>query len=93
MEPKSFFTKLYGKYRRELVSGGITFLLGMFVHLYVVTNKFFNYFEMGNIMSDMSFSQNDTLGLGRWFLPVATNLFTSFSLPLFNGIIDRKSVV
>lgn len=66
----------------------LTFLCGILVHLYVMTHKFFNYFEMGNIFSKMPFLQEDTVGLGRWFMPVATNLFTDFSMPVVNGIIS-----
>lgn len=73
------------KHKIPLMSGFITFMTGIFVHLYVSTNKFFNYFEMGNIFSTMSYDQNDTLGLGRWFLPAATNLLTEYSMPLWNS--------
>ena len=65
----------------------ITFLGGILVHFYVMSHKFFNYFEMGNIFSYMPFLQEDTVGLGRWFMPIATNLFTSFSMPVFNTLI------
>ncbi len=66
----------------------MTFLAGLLVHFYNMSHKFFNYFEMGNIFSEMPFFQEDTLGLGRWFMPVATNLFTSFSMPVFNTVIS-----
>ena len=65
----------------------ITFLTGILVHFYVMSHKFFNYFEMGNIFSKMPFWQGDVVALGRWFMPVATNLFTSFSMPVFNTLI------
>ena len=64
------------------------YLFGLIVHLYMFTNKFFNYFELGNIFADMSFTQGDTIAQGRWFLPIATNLFTGFSMPLINGLIS-----
>ncbi len=70
----------------QWMSLGMTFLIGLFMHQYVMSNKFFNFFEMGNIMADMSLTQGDTLALGRWFLPVATNLFTSYSMPGVNGV-------
>ncbi len=65
----------------------VSYLAAIVVHLYVLTNKFFNYFEMGNIFTHMPFSQEDSLGLGRWFMPVATNLLTYFSMPLVNGLV------
>lgn len=65
----------------------VTFLAGILVHFYAMSNKFFNYFEMGNIFSKMPFSQGDVVALGRWFMPMATNLFTSFSTPVFNTLI------
>ncbi len=64
-----------------------SFLGAIVVHLYVLTNKFFNYFEMGNIFTKMPFSQEDSLGLGRWFMPAATNILTYFSMPLVNGLL------
>ena len=76
----------------------MTILVGILVHFYSMSHKFFNYFEMGNIFSKMPFLQEDTVALGRWFMPIATNLFTSFSMPVWNTLIslfyiDRKSVV
>lgn len=65
----------------------VTFLAGILVHFYAMSNKFFNYFEMGNIFSKMPLLQGDVVALGRWFMPVATNLFTSFSTPVFNTLI------
>ena len=73
------------KNKIRLQSLEIVFLIGLFMHQYVMSNKFFNYFEMGNIMADMSYSQGDTLEQGKWFLPVATNLFTGYSIPSVNG--------
>lgn len=66
----------------------LTILAGILTHFYNMSNKFFNYFEMGNIFSEMPFWQGDTVALGRWFMPVATNLFTSFSMPVFNTLIS-----
>ena len=65
----------------------VTFFAGILVHFYNMSHKFFNYFEMGNIFSKMPFLQEDTVALGRWFMPIATNLFTSFSMPVFNTLI------
>ena len=66
----------------------VTLLGGMLVHFYSMSHKFFNYFEMGNIFSQMPFLQEDTVALGRWFMPIATNLFTSFSMPVYNTLIS-----
>lgn len=65
----------------------MTILVGILVHFYSMSHKFFNYFEMGNIFSKMPFLQEDTVALGRWFMPIATNLFTSFSMPVWNTLI------
>jgi len=66
----------------------LTVFMGILAHFYNMSHKFFNYFEMGNIFSRMPFLQEDTVALGRWFMPVATNLFTSFSMPVFNTLIS-----
>ena len=66
----------------------MTILVGILVHFYSMSHKFFNYFEMGNIFSKMPFLQEDTVALGRWFMPIATNLFTSFSMPVWNTLIS-----
>lgn len=78
---------LFQKYRVQTVSFISTFCIGILIHLYVMTNKFFNYFEYRNIMADMSITQEDTLALGRWFLPAASNVLTGYSIPALNGII------
>ena len=80
--------EFWKKHRRILELFVIIYLFGLIVHLYMFTNKFFNYFELGNIFADMSFTQGDTIAQGRWFLPIATNLFTGFSMPLINGLIS-----
>ncbi|WWR15451.1 glucosyltransferase domain-containing protein [Lachnospiraceae bacterium JLR.KK008] len=83
---------IWGKMKRIAPSVrwtfALTFLSGILVHFYCMSHKFFNYFEMGNIFSYMPFLQEDTVGLGRWFMPIATNLFTSFSMPVFNTLIS-----
>lgn len=86
-EPNSLLCEQYDKHRIDIRIFAVTFIVGLLIHSYMITNKFFNYFEMGNILSDMNYTQNDTLGLGRWFLPIASNLFTSFSVPAVNGVI------
>ena len=78
------WNKIAPPVRRTFV---LTFLAGILVHFYNMGHKFFNYFEMGNIFSHMPFLQEDTVALGRWFMPIATNLFTSFSMPVFNTLL------
>lgn len=85
--PNIVISEYYHKYRKDILAFAIVFLIGVLTHFYVMSNKFFNYFEMGNILSEMNYSQNDTLGLGRWFLPVASNILSSFSVPAMNGMI------
>ena len=80
--------EFWKKHKRIVELFVIIYLFGLIVHLYMFTNKFFNYFELGNIFADMSFTQGDTIAQGRWFLPIATNLFTGFSMPLINGLIS-----
>lgn len=64
-----------------------TFVSGTFIHLYMFTNKFYNYFEMNNILTPMSFDKGDTLAMGRWFLPLVSRLSSVFSMPVINGMI------
>lgn len=75
------------KNKKRIREFGIFFLIGVLIHLYVLTNKFFNYFEASNILGSMSLGQTDTLSFGRWFLPIATNMVTSFSVPAVNGFL------
>lgn len=77
----------YRKHSVQIQSFLIVFLTGLLMHQYVMSNHFFNYFELGNILSDMSYRQGDTLQQGKWFLPVATNLFTDYSIPTVNGVV------
>lgn len=60
---------------------------GMITHLYMLTNKLYNYFEMGNIFSDMPITKSDTLAMGRVFLPFVTAISTPYSSPMINGIL------
>lgn len=65
----------------------ITFLIGTVIHLYMLTNKFYNYFEMNNILTPMSMDKGDTLAMGRWLLPLVSRLSSVISMPLVNGVI------
>ncbi|HKM01634.1 MAG TPA: glucosyltransferase domain-containing protein [Sedimentibacter sp.] len=64
-----------------------TMAIGLIAHFYVFSNKFMNYFEMGNILTTMAITKGDTLSFGRWFVPTATNLFTKYSIPSVTGFI------
>ena len=64
-----------------------TFLIGFLIHVYMLTNKFYNYFEMNNILTPMSIDKGDTLAMGRWFLPVVSKLSSVISMPAVNGVI------
>lgn len=63
------------------------FLCGLITHLYMITNKFYNYFEMGNIFSTMPYTKSDTLAMGRVFLPIVTAVSGYFSSAAINGIL------
>lgn len=64
-----------------------TFIIGLLVHAFMFTNKFYNYFEMNNILTPMSMDKGDTLAMGRWFLPVVSRLSSVYSMPMVNGMI------
>ena len=65
----------------------ITFLIGTMIHLYMLTNKFYNYFEMNNILTPMSMDKGDTLAMGRWLLPLVSRISSVISMPMVNGVI------
>ena len=75
------------KYRYQVNVFAVTFLIGFFVHLYMFTNKFYNYFEMNNILTPMSIDKGDTLAMGRWFLPIVSKISSLYSMPVVNGMI------
>lgn len=78
------FLKEHKRYVRLFV---LTFLVGVAVHFYMFSNKFYNYFEMNNILTPMSIDKGDTLAMGRWFLPVVSRLSSVYSMPAVNGLI------
>lgn len=60
-----------------------TFIMGLMIHLYMLTNKFPNHDEML-----FTFSNNAGLEIaGRWFLGVLSAFGSDFSLPWVNGVI------
>lgn len=65
----------------------MTFLVGFLIHVYMLTNKFYNYFEMNNILTPMSIDKGDTLAMGRWLLPLISKLSSVISMPAVNGMI------
>ena len=60
-----------------------TFLCGLFVHMYMFTNKFPNHDDIICL-----FRNDETVTSGRWFLPVLIGLSSDFSLPWLNGLLS-----
>lgn len=86
--PQAVFESALKKHKATLLIFLAVYLTGVLTHLYMFTNKFFNYFELGNIFADMSFFQGDTIAQGRWFIPIGSNLFTMYSTPVVNGLLS-----
>ena len=61
-----------------------TFVIGLLVHMYMITNKFPNDDYSYNIYNDQ-FAW--PLSLGRWFLSAATSISSYFALPWVNGLL------
>ena len=62
-----------------------TFILGMLIHMYMVTNKLPNHDYVYNIYSDQFYWP---LSLGRWFLNYIARLSSNFALPWLNGLLS-----
>lgn len=58
-----------------------TFLIGLLFHIYKFTNYLPNHDSMYNFYSDQN-----TLGSGRWFLSIACGFSSYFDLPWINGL-------
>lgn len=87
MEVASELKKYLQQHRIKVQIFVCTFIAGFFVHFYMFTNKFMNYFEMNNILTNMSFVKSDTVAMGKWFIPIMTQLSSIYSMPAVNGII------
>ncbi len=73
---------------KSACAGAVTvFVCGIVTHLYMLTNKLYNYFEMGNIFSRMSFEKSDALPMGRVFMPFVTALSSYYSQATINGML------
>ena len=72
--------KLDGKQRFAFLS---TFLCGLFVHMYMFTNKFPNHDDIICL-----FRNDETVTSGRWFLPVLIGISSDYSLPWLNGLLS-----
>lgn len=75
------------KHRYQVKVFCSTFLIGFLIHVYMLTNKFYNYFEMNNILTPMSMDKGDTIAMGRWLLPLVSKLSSVISMPAVNGVI------
>ena len=53
----------------------VTLILGMLVHGYMLSNKFYNHDDLDKIVGDMN-----VIETGRWFLFAPAYLETDFSL-------------
>lgn len=73
--------------KENLIVFAGTVLAGLLVHLFMFTNKLYNYFEMNNILTEMSYDKGDTLAMGRWFLPIVSKISSVVSMPVVNGLI------
>ena len=58
-------------------------LIGIFTHMYILTNKLLNFDEILNL-----FSKGATLELGRWGLELTKYIFPNYSMPVFNGMLS-----
>ncbi len=85
--PTESMKTFIGRNRVACTGAMAAFLCGLLTHLYVITNKFYNYFEMGNIFSTMPYEKSDTLAMGRVFLPIVTAVSGYFSSAAINGIL------
>ena len=63
------------------------FIMGLLVHLYMLTNKFPNHDEIL-----LTFQNTDLETSGRWFLGVLGVFSSSFSLPWINGLISITAI-
>ncbi|MCM1103082.1 MAG: glucosyltransferase domain-containing protein [Clostridium sp.] len=77
----------FGKNRAACTGAAAAFLCGILTHLYILTNKFYNYFEMGNIFSRMPYEKSDVLPMGRVFMPFITSLSSYYSQATINGLL------
>lgn len=73
--------------RAACTGAAAAFLCGILTHLYILTNKFYNYFEMGNIFSRMPYDKSDVLPMGRVFMPFITSFSSYYSQATINGIL------
>ena len=87
MAASDWIQKFIRKHKDQVWVFCSTFLIGVFVHFFMFSNKMINYFEMNNILTPMSMDKGDTLAMGRWFLPVVSRLSSVYSMPAVNGAI------
>lgn len=85
--PASKLKSIYYSHKSASLAAIAALVCGMLTHLYVMTNKLYNYFEMGNIFSTMPYTKGDTFAMGRVFLPVVTTLSGYYSAAPINAVI------
>lgn len=68
-------------YKRIFIS---TFIIGVFTHLFVFVNKFYNNDDIAYIGR----TEVDHLSTGRWFLNILTKLSSDYSMPWVIGILS-----
>lgn len=76
---KEKLINFYNKYKVMFI---VTIIIGMFAHLFMLTNKLPNHDDIESI-----FSKGLTVEIGRWGLDVIKYIFPSYSMPWFNGIV------
>lgn len=60
-----------------------TFVIGMIVHIYKLTNTLLGHDSIYNFYSDQNM-----VGSGRWFLSIACGISSYFDLPWINGLLS-----
>lgn len=85
--PTESIKAFIGRNRIACIGAFAAFVCGLITHLYMITNKFYNYFEMGNIFSTMPYEKSDTLAMGRVFLPIVTAISGYFGSAAINGLL------
>ncbi len=87
MRLQNEISTIYQKNKYAFIAMFTTIISGLFVHLYMITNKFYNFGELGHIYTKTTLSMSDCLSLGRVFLPFVAELSNMASSSAINGAI------